>query len=296
MATPKIRTLDLRLLDDVFAMGGGYVLDFTNATFADFFLDELGVDIDAPRYSAEGGSKAKRLRYFLRKAPPKLAAKATASLWEYRETLRRRAAQDESLPHAKGEIAALVTRLSDGEVSTGEPDVSPPSEQVPGAAVLTQLRQELIELSSFEPQPRGYAFEKFLKALFDAYGLGGRASFRLTGEQIDGSFELGNETYLLEAKWTNAQIDAAELRAFNAKVEDKAAWSRGLFVSQNGFTDTGLRAFGRGNSIVCMDGLDLYEMLNGSIGFPQVVARKVRRVAETGQAFVRVRDLFPEKV
>ena len=296
MAMPKIRALDLRLLDDVFEMGGGYVLDFTNATFADFFLDELGVDIDDPRYSAEGGSKAKRLRYFLRKAPPELAAKTIASLWEYRETMRRRAAQDESLPHAKGEIAALVTRLSDGKISTGKPDVSPPSEQVPGAAILTQLRQELIELSMLEPQPRGYAFEKFLRVLFDAYGLGGRASFRLTGEQIDGSFELGNETYLLEAKWTNALVDAAQLRAFNSKVEDKAAWSRGLFVSQNGFSDVGLGAFGRGKSIVCMDGLDLYEMLDGSIEFSQVVARKVRRAAEIGHAFVRVRELFPEKV
>ena len=70
--------------------------------------------------------------------------------------------------------------------------------------------------------------EKFLKDMFDAYGLSARASFRLVGEQIDGSFVLGDDIYLLEAKWTNDFVDTATLRSFNAKVEDKARWSRGL--------------------------------------------------------------------
>jgi hypothetical protein len=42
-------------------------------------------------------------------------------------------------------------------------------------------------------QPRGYAFEKFLKDLFDTFGLQAREAFRLRGEQIDGSFLLGQE-------------------------------------------------------------------------------------------------------
>ena len=46
-----------------------------------------------------------------------------------------------------------------------------------------------------------YAFEKYLKRLFDAFGLEAHSAFSLTGEQIDGSFLLGSETYLLEAKW-----------------------------------------------------------------------------------------------
>src|SRR5712664_3804200 len=36
-----IRATDLRLLDDLFEMRGGYVLDFTNQTSAEFFKDEL---------------------------------------------------------------------------------------------------------------------------------------------------------------------------------------------------------------------------------------------------------------
>ena len=118
-----------------------------------------------------------------------------------------------------------------------------------------------------------------------------RASFRLKGEQIDGSFVLGEQTYLLEARWRNAKVDAETLRAFNAKVEDKASWSRGLIVSQSGFTEGGLHAFGRGKSVVCMDGLDLHDILVGRLDLAKVIALKVRRAAETGVAFVRVRDL-----
>jgi len=154
------------------------------------------------------------------------------------------------------------------------------------------LLDELIALSSLAPQPRGYAFEKYLKKLFDASGLKGRASFRLVGEQIDGSFELDGETYLLEAKWTNEQIGSADLRSFNAKVEDKSAWSRGIFVSNSGFSEDGLIAFGKGKSIVCMDGLDMSEMLMDDRSFADVVSKKVRRAAETGKPFIRVRDLY----
>ena len=142
-----------------------------------------------------------------------------------------------------------------------------------------------------DPQARGYAFEKFLKDVFDAYGMSARASFRLTGEQIDGSFVLGEQTYLLEARWRNVKVDVETLRAFNAKVEDKASWSRGLIISQSGFTEDGLHAFGRGKSVVCMNGLDLHEVLSGPLDLAEVIAQKVRRAAETGVAFVPVRDL-----
>ena len=122
--------------------------------------------------------------------------------------------------------------------------------------------------------------------------MAGRASFRVIGEQIDGSFELIGETYLLEAKWVNKPVDAADLRSFNAKVEDKAFWSRGLFVSYSGFSEEGLVAFGKGKSVVCMDGLDLSEMLQNRLSLNEVLSKKVRRAAETGRQFVRLRELL----
>lgn len=85
MGPPAVSTLELRAIDALLEMGGGYVLDFTDRTFAEFFRDH-GVQIDDPRYSAEGGSKAKRLRYFLRITPPPLSGKVLAGLLEYRLT------------------------------------------------------------------------------------------------------------------------------------------------------------------------------------------------------------------
>jgi hypothetical protein len=46
-------------------------------------------------------------------------------------------------------------------------------------------------------------------------------------------------------------------------------------------------------SIVLRDGLDLYELLDRALPLDLVLERKVRRAAETGLPFVRIRDLFP---
>jgi hypothetical protein len=139
----------------------------------------------------------------------------------------------------------------------------------------------------------GYAFEKFLKGLFDAHCLAAQEPFRLRGEQIDGSFPFGTETYFVEAKWQGEPIGGAELHTFHGKIEQKAAWTRGLFVSNSGFTDGALHAFGRGKRVICMDRFDLYETLDREIPLNHVLERKVRRAAETGSRFIRVRDLFP---
>ena len=292
MVSPAaIRSIDMRLIDDLFEMGSGYVLDFTNQTFAEFFEDELGIDIDDPRYDAEGTSKAKRLRFFLKGTNQDVRVRTLLALWEYREANRRRNRIEETLPDAEEEFYSLVERLG-GKRPVKQSVPAPQATAKIDAALSDELKGTLMEVSRLEPQARGYAYERFLKKLFDANGLEGRASFRLVGEQIDGSFELSGETYLLEVKWQSGPIGAADLRSFNGKVEEKAAWSRGLFVSESGFTEEGLIAFGRGKRVVCMDGLDLYEMLDKALSFADVMARKVRRAAESGNPFVRVGDLY----
>ncbi|AGN82540.1 hypothetical protein L483_16740 [Pseudomonas putida H8234] len=40
---PNIKPFDMKLLDLLFEMEGGYVLNFSNATFSRFFLGELGM-------------------------------------------------------------------------------------------------------------------------------------------------------------------------------------------------------------------------------------------------------------
>jgi hypothetical protein len=159
----------------------------------------------------------------------------------------------------------------------------------------SELNATLIGLASLAPQPRGYAFEKFLKQAFDAFGLEARAPFKLIGEQIDGSFLLNHEVYLVEAKWQNAPAAIAALHAFHGKIEQKSAFSRGLFISYSGFSDDGLVAFGRGKRLICLDGLDLTNALTREIPLNTVLEHKVRHAAETGACFGRVRDLFNER-
>lgn len=289
----RIRTMDMPILDEVFVMGDGFVLNFSNRTFADFFREELQVDIDHPRWEAQGGSKAKRLRYYLRQADRRTALDTLSALWEYREISGVTHDYPKLDDTVRDAFFRILERFGAQPKTQAKPSAAP-SQPSLDAGAASSLASRLLQVSKLEPQPRGYAFEKFLNDMFNVYGLSARASFRLAGEQIDGSFALGQDIYLLEAKWTNSLVDAAALRSFNAKVEDKAKWSRGLFLSYSGFSSEGLSAFGRGKSVICMDGRDLHDILSRQLDFATVLAMKVRRAAETGQPFVRVDDLsFP---
>jgi|SRR5882757_4667278 len=292
----NIRAIDMLFLDDLLDMGGGYVLNFSDRTFSQFFAQELDIDIYDPKYSRSGTSKAKRLRCFLQTVELRIAVRSLKALWEYREAMRERLGNDEKIPSAQHRFDRLLERLQGNAEPASDPKPETPLASGSGMApqlAVSALLAELMALPAMQPQPRGYAFEKFLKRLFDAYGLEAREAFKLKGEQIDGSFQLANETYLLEAKWQSLLCGVEDLHGFHGKVEQKAAWARGLFISDSGFSQDGLMAFGRGKRVVCMDGFDLYELLSRNLSLSLVLEQKVRHAAETGVLFARVRDLFP---
>lgn len=105
---PTISAMDLRAVEDIFEMGSGYVLDFSNRTFAEFFAD-LGIDI-AQEYPE--GSKANRLRAFLRGADASRVAQTLEALLEHRGT---REGDDSSTKIAK--VKNLVARLRKTQVA-----------------------------------------------------------------------------------------------------------------------------------------------------------------------------------
>lgn len=290
MTVSSLRSVDLSLIDEIFRGGErGYILDFSNRTFSDFFVRELNIDIDAPQYAADGISKGKRLRCFLGQVDDGTAARTLRVLWEHRQALRGTDTVD-PMPRAASQTAALIARL--------EGAASPAPVNVVAAPILEpidfeRLRDRLVGIRDTEPHQRGFAFERFLTDVFDAFRLNPREPFRLLGEQIDGSFEHGGEIYLVEAKWLNRRIGQAELHTFEGKIGQKAAWARGLFISFGGFTKEGLHAFGRGKRTISLEGRDLYEALERRIGIDQVIAAKARHAAETGAVFVPVGELFP---
>lgn len=287
----NLKATQMLLLEDVFQMGSGFVLNFSDRTYSAFFAEELSINIDDPKYAVAGGSKGKRLRYFLQNETRPTVVKTIKALWEYREAIRERAGEKEAITNAPQKVAELVRSL--GGQWDGGTTPPPPATITADPSVIADLTKRLTDLTALAPHTRGYAFEKFLKDLFNAYQMEARDAFRIVGEQIDGSFQLDGATYLLEAKWQNAKSDAAELRAFHGKIEEKAAWSRGLFVSYTGFSDDGLAAFGRGKKLICMDGRDIYEALSRAIPLTKVLQDKTRAAATSGALFVRVSDLYP---
>lgn len=168
------------------------------------------------------------------------------------------------------------------------------ADRAPDAAALTRLQKSLMDIGGLAPVNRGFAFEEFIKDLFELFGLAPKGAFRLIGEQIDGSFDLDGEIYLLEARWRSDQAAIGDLLGFSGKVQGKAAWSRGLFLSYAGFSDDALKALGQGRrtEIVGMDGLDLYHVLSSHIDLKELLRRKIRRAAETNRFFVPARELF----
>ncbi|WP_395623354.1 abortive infection family protein [Sphingomonas daechungensis] len=90
----EIKRTDMKAIENAF-IASGYVLDFSDRTFAEWFEDELRVDIDDDKYRGRGSSKGNRLRGFVEHEPPRLVAKALRALWEYRQNMRSAHTVDE---------------------------------------------------------------------------------------------------------------------------------------------------------------------------------------------------------
>lgn len=60
----ELKETDKLILEKLFEMQGGFVLEFTNSKFQQFIYNILKIDIYDSKYSVYGDSKAKRLRAF----------------------------------------------------------------------------------------------------------------------------------------------------------------------------------------------------------------------------------------
>jgi hypothetical protein len=132
----QVRPVELKLIDELFGISSGYVLDFTNSTFADFFRREVGIDIYDNAYAIYGGSKGKHLRAFLTIGQPRAIAKALTALWEYREMDRLGRAQAETVVNAQRRLSAIVERLGGASLASYDlatDDVETKSQRAPRA-------------------------------------------------------------------------------------------------------------------------------------------------------------------
>jgi len=281
----KIKYQDSVLFSRLFESSPGYILNFSNKTFTIFFDEELNIDIDDAVYLAEdeSNSKAKRLWRLITKSDRETVLRVTDRLWSYKKQT-----DPEDAERLSADYHQLIERLnsvSELDQSGGKP--------VPAYTGVSYagLTDEMNSIKSLPPHQRGYRFETWLKQLFAAFRLEPRAGFRNTGEQIDGSFKMEGEYYLLEAKWHKGATPAPDLHVFDGKLRQKASWTRGVFISWNGFTPDCFEAFGRGSSVVCVSGADIYHSLGDRIPFPVLLDAKIRQASESGKPYVPYKEL-----
>jgi hypothetical protein len=78
-----LTNIEKRQFERLFQMGGGYVLDFSNRTFAEFVADSVGRDIYQARYCYGSGSKANMLRGFWKEETNRTVGKLLSDLVDY---------------------------------------------------------------------------------------------------------------------------------------------------------------------------------------------------------------------
>lgn len=79
----SVNTNEKQLLEKLFQMGGGYVLNFSDRTIGEFFRDDLHINIFHERYNYATGSKANRLRGLWQAGDDGLVGKSIDKLIDY---------------------------------------------------------------------------------------------------------------------------------------------------------------------------------------------------------------------
>ncbi|WP_040660722.1 restriction endonuclease [Oscillibacter ruminantium] len=277
----KLNFVEKDCFERLFGMSSGYVLDFSNRTFQEFVYEILSFDIYVKYPNL---SKAKILRAIIAEYDNVSVGKLLLELMRYMQAKGMVNDEDREVFKQCADIGnRLIGRL--GSYKHKAPE-NKKSEPITDFIDYDKYIKELQSLSDFDesPQSRGFAFEKYLKEFFELNGLQPRGSFKIEGEQIDGSFILHNEVYLLEAKWTSKPIDKGNLVIFNEKVSSKSGFTRGLFISYSGYSEEALNTFasGRTVNVVLMTVQELAIALSQKKDFKEFLWAKVRALAEEG--------------
>jgi len=279
--------LERRKLESLLGMAGGYVLDFSNPNFAEFFRETVGRDIYADVYNLGSGSKAHRMRAFWQKEDNRVVGKLLNELLEYYTATMK---PDVSL---KEDCSRIVARLLGKPLATATPEPAAQKEEDAAARqrskALLQLKQEFFRLAAEGDRNKaGLALEPLLNKLFNLFDLSPREPFRVVGEQIDGSFVMDGQVYLLESKWEKHPLPEADLLVFRGKIEGKSTFTRGVMIALNDVSAPAREAITRGKapSFFIMNGHDLMMILSEAISLTEFLRKRVRLLAEKGYVCV----------
>lgn len=170
----ELTIMEKAKLNKILETHSGYVLDFSNRTFSDFFAEQLGVDIYDDKYTGGSGSKGSRLRAFLEIESNYTCAKLIAALLEYWRTSKIMRMSEITAPEQAlyDECVKIPERLKSGK-TLNSPSAFQPNADVKDFWVLSESIRESIAKN----QPEGaldrlHTFVvKYSKTLCDKYSI-----------------------------------------------------------------------------------------------------------------------------
>lgn len=101
----------MEIVERVLNMRTGYVLDFSDRKFDEFIAHEIGLDATAPRFSTDGGSKARRLRRILPSLGAADLGKLLSAFLRHRDSPARAGRMDALDDEWRVAYDAIVARL-----------------------------------------------------------------------------------------------------------------------------------------------------------------------------------------
>ena len=270
--------IEKQLIENVFGMAGGYFLDFNNREFREFMKDVVSYDI-YEKYP--GLSKAKIFRAFYQDEEDRFVGKAIVLAINY----MKEKGMDERKPEETNRLYKLGKTLLgvNKEVPTGKKD-RPSDAEVRDIIDYSEIQKRLMAIENeATPQKKGYAFEKFLVWLFNLFNLEPRAAYKTESDQIDGSFQLGDFTVLMEAKYQKKVKNKDDLILFNDKLEHKSTSAKGLFISYSQVSDNALSYFSNhGARMTILYTHEIFQMCLYQADLKKILKAKFRHLDETG--------------
>lgn len=279
---------ETQLIERVFGMSGGYVLNFTNREFEEFMKDVVSYNI-YQKYP--GLSKAKMLRRFIEDESDTYVGKMIVLLINHMKTNsldKSISLEDINKLYEFGQI-----KLGKSKMPTNQKETQKSKNKV-CRIDFEYFKKALLNIEKKQTQQqKGYAFESYLKELFDAFGLDARPSYRTTNDQIDGSFLLNAATVLIEAKYRTTEITKDDLLLFSNKVKAKSPFTKGVFITLSRPSDKTLEYFyDKSSRIILFTVEELYILCENNSSLIDILNKKFRYLEESGHIYRHIMSLL----
>lgn len=134
-----LNAIEKRKLERAFGMGSGYVLEFSNRTFAEFFLYSFSINIYDAKYDYSSGSKANRMRAFWERESNYLVGRVLDLIFTEWNEFKSYGAPDEP----PEECLSIVRRLKESAPVPDIEAVTPNAEDQSFEALARYVRESI---------------------------------------------------------------------------------------------------------------------------------------------------------